>query len=255
MVKKPGILFLLLLTFLSTCLQAQQGAFNKSVELLSNDNPTEAITIMDSIIANGSVSPELYSNLGKANFLTGDMARAMLSYEKALLLDPGNKNIGKSINAIRKELNVQITDIPDFILLNYYRTVVNLFSASTWSVLQLLSGLLAIALLLLHLFPRYNSTPLSERSIKVAGISILILSCFFLLCANSKKGYELGKNQGIVMTADISLHKAPDKLSPEIAPISAGNKVFIISELGEWYKVSLRDKDLGWVKKEEVAII
>ncbi|MFT6806862.1 MAG: hypothetical protein ACJA01_000078 [Saprospiraceae bacterium] len=251
---KPKIFLLLLLFGLSYSLQAQQGAFDRSVEFLKNDDPIGAITIMDSIIANGTASPELYSNMAKANFSTGNLAKAILFYEKGLLLDPGNKLMQQSIAAIRQDLDIQITHIPDFILLNYYRSVVNLFSATIWSTLQLLAGFSAILLLFLQLFPRYNTT-LSSKTIKMAGISMLIISCLSLVFAKSKKGYEIDKHGGIVMAPRISLHQAPDKLSPEVTPIGAGNKIFIISELGEWYKVSLRDKDTGWVKKEEVAII
>jgi len=250
---KPSILVFL---FVSLCLSlsAQDQDFTKSVELLNGGDLSGAITIMDSIIDNGYSSTELYSNLGNAHFMRGNQAKAMLYYEKALLLSPDNEDVIKSIEAIRRQLDIQITDIPDFILLTYYRKIVNLFSASTWGVLQLLFGLIAIGALFLYLLPRKNVN-LSERNIKLIGLSALVLSLAFLAFANSKKGYELSQNQAIVMDSKASIYQAPDKLSPEVAPIGAGNKVFIVSELGEWYKVSLRDKDAGWIKKEEVAII
>jgi len=245
---------LVLLISLNIWLNGQNQQFARSVELLNSGNPIAAIAVMDSILSDGYASTELYSNLGNAHFAQGNKAKSILYYEKALILSPSNNDIMKSIDAVRRQLDIQITDIPDFILVGYYRNVVNLFSASTWGMLQLLSGLVAIGALFLYFFPRSNIN-LSSRSISIIGISALVLSLLFLAFAHSKKGYELSQNQAVVMASNVSIHQAPDKLSPEVAPLGEGNKVFIVSELGDWYKVSLRDKDTGWIKKEEVAII
>ena len=253
LIKSRLLLFSLLLGVVVHS-QAQTVEFDRSVELLQNDDHRGAIIAMDSIISQGQVSPKLYSNLANAHFNQGNKAEAILYYEKALVMDPRNSDILNAITAIRKQLNIQITNIPDFILVSYYRNIVNLFSASVWSTLQLLTGIIAITLLFLYMYPRENEL-MSIRNIKILGISAFIVSMLLLVFAHSKKNYELGGSQGIVMESNISIHQAPDKLSPEVAPIGEGNKVFIISELGKWYKVSLRDKDLGWIKKEEVVII
>ena len=52
-----------------------------------------------------------------------------------------------------------------------------------------------------------------------------------------------------------SINQAPDDISPEVTEVGEGIKVWITDELGDWYKVVLRDKDEGWIKKSEVEVI
>lgn len=232
---------------------AQQELFDESIQLLKNSQVSQAIALMDSIHNMGYISTELYSNLAHAHALNHDHAHAILNYERALVWAPHNKNIHKALAAHRKQLQIQISEIPDFILVTYYRSIVNMFTASTWSILQLILGIISIGALFLLWF----SPPsfLSRRVVLITTIAACVMSILLACIAWSKKGYENSQHQGIIMMDDITLHQAPDKLSPTVAPLGAGNKVFILSEIGEWYKVTLRDKDTGWVKKEEVTII
>ena len=47
----------------------------------------------------------------------------------------------------------------------------------------------------------------------------------------------------------------PDNRSDEIENLSAGVKVKILDTIDDWYKVSLVNKEQGWIKVEAVELI
>lgn len=247
------IRFLMLSLFnLSTLLLLSQQSFKQSVQALTDGDTEIAIKALDSIISSGQVSAEVYSNLAHAHFLEGSNAKAILNYERALILNPGNEAIEGALNAIRERLEVNITDIPDFILTTMYREVVNIMSSTSWSILQLILGMIGIGALFLLLFPRGLLPP---RQVKIIGITALVLCLLMGVFAWSKKGYEQDKDHGIIMFSNKAIYAAPDDQSPEVAPVGSGNKVLILSELGDWFKVELRDRDTGWIKKSALELI
>lgn len=190
-------------------------------------------------------------NLGYAYYQKGDLANAILYYEKALKLEPRDKDVLNSIAQIRAGLSVQVSDIPDFILLRAYRWVSNLMSATTWSILQLIMGGLFLCGLYIVL--------LKDLSIKKAYSWSLLagLLAFSLVCglmSYHSQLVERGGDQAISME-DQELYKAADDRSESVVTIGPGNKLFLLDVIGDWYKVQLRDKDTGWVKKEKVSLI
>ena len=50
----------------------------------------EAVVVYEDIIANKGVSADIYYNLGNCYYKLDDVARAILNYERALLLDQGD---------------------------------------------------------------------------------------------------------------------------------------------------------------------
>jgi len=84
--------------------------------------------------------------------------------------------------------------------------------------------------------------------------SLLIFCLISGLMAYHSKLTELGGDQAISMQSQ-ELYEAADDRSNSIVSIGPGNKVFLLDTIGDWYKVQLRDKDTGWVKKDRVSII
>jgi uncharacterized protein YgiM (DUF1202 family) len=58
-----------------------------------------------------------------------------------------------------------------------------------------------------------------------------------------------------VFGEDQSLYEGPDTVSEEVKKLTGGNKVKILDEDGEWYKVSAVDSEQGWIKKQNVKLI
>ena len=226
-------------------------AFALGTRALKADNYTEAIRLYEMIIDEGWESKELYVNLARAYYGIDDIARSILNYERALLLDPKDKAIGESLTALNESLDYQITEIEDFILYRMYLGLVNQFSSTVWAVLHILSVVVLLAVLFQVLFIRKWTFNRSLYAILGCVVAIVVLS--FLNTA--KYAIEKDPNSAIVIVDQTSIYEAPDDRSEAVAPLGSGNKVFILDQIGDWYKVRLLDKDLGWIEKENVEPI
>lgn len=240
--------------FLSTTswIYAQEDVFDQASIALEEGRLDEAQRGYEQLISEGQVSTELYANLAKTYYLSEDKTTAILYYERALRLDPDNTEIINSLSNIRQELDIRLSDIPDFVVVSAYQSIVRFLSPATWISLQVLFGIVAVGLLYFLLFrvgeDRY-------RMVLIAAAVSTFLFILSWLMAVQSKGYIVAQDQAIVSIEATSLYTSPDALSPEVAALVGGIKVWITDELGEWYKVRLRDRDEGWVKKEEVTII
>ena len=63
------------------------------LELYKTQDYQSVIDLCEQTLANGSESAELYYNLGNAYFKMNELPKAILNYEKALLLSPNDKDI------------------------------------------------------------------------------------------------------------------------------------------------------------------
>ena len=221
-------------------------------DAIDNENYTVAIPLLEGLIQEGNESSDLYSQLGYAFYQQGSLARSMLNYERALKLAPRNKRILESIDLIRSQLPVRITNIPDFILVRWYERIANLMTSTMWSLVQLLSLVTLILLLYFWLF-RQRVDPWPPKRWVVIGFT-LVFSLFLILITAEKRDIENNLSYAISMNDQV-LFQAPDERSEEVVSIGPGNKVYILDQIKEWYKVQLADKDIGWCKKENLEII
>ena len=229
-----------------------QFSASKVNQLMAEDKFSEAIAMMEAQIQKNRYSKELLMNLGYAHFKNGNFASSILNYERAKKLNPRDKNIREALSHVRGQLPIQITHIPDFILIRFFKSLITSFSSLTWSVLQILFFLALIVLLHHWLFKnRVTEWRFQHWSFLLSLLAMIVITGIF---SYRSKSYEIGGNEGI-STFNQSVRIAPDEKSTEVVEIGPGNKVYILDNIGDWYKVQLEDKDSGWIKKENVAII
>ena len=64
------------------------------------DDYATAIQIYESLLKNGE-SADVYYNLGNSYYKAGEIAKAVLNYERALLMKPGNSDIRANLEVAR----------------------------------------------------------------------------------------------------------------------------------------------------------
>ena len=245
------ILTLLFIFFLVTKGGNAQVDFVKATQLLEEGDYKNAKIQYLSIIESENVSPALYSNLAKTYYNLGDKVNTILYYERALKLDPGSREIAVAVNNVRQELEVRIIEIPDFIFLSWYRKIVGSISSTAWMTFQVILGIFTIVSLYGFLFGRF----LTRKRMLMVVFSAFSLSILTFIFSFSSRSYEQSSDTAIITAQIEAIYQAPDILSPVVTAVAPGVKVWIEEEIGEWIKVRLRDRDTGWVRKEEVSII
>ena len=90
-------------------------------------------------LAEQSPDAEVYYNLGCAYYRLDDIAHSVLWFERALKLDPSNKDVLFNLELARTKTIDKIIPQHEFILFTYFRSMTNWFSLRTWTIIGLLS--------------------------------------------------------------------------------------------------------------------
>ena len=144
---------------------------------INNDFPT-AISLYETILSSGRQSGKLYYNLANAYFKEQEIGRAILNYNRALRLNPGNEDIRYNLQVAEKMTKDHIDAVPEFFVKTWLSNLRNLLSSTTWAVLSLvfLAAMLGSALFYLL------SRRLVRRKIGFYGTATAFLLLVLTLC-------------------------------------------------------------------------
>ena len=102
-------------------------------------------------------SAQLYFNLGNAYFRDHQLGKAILNYERAHLLSPGDSDIRHNLRYANNYTEDRITPASNLFLTNWFNGVRDLYSSNTWARLAVIFFVLFIACVALFLFVRVIS--------------------------------------------------------------------------------------------------
>ena len=164
----------LVLLFVSISLSASTVTRQQADSAYAQEHYQQAISDYETLLKQG-VSAELYYNLGNAYYRTDQMPKAVLNYERALLLSPGDADIRFNLQMARSKTIDKITPESEMFFVTWYRSLVNLMSVDAWARTALIALAIAIILALAYLF----SDRIWLR--KVGFFGALLLVVVFLL--------------------------------------------------------------------------
>src|SRR5690554_2498290 len=124
----------------------RQQDYKRSAELYE--------TLVSQSIESDMVSSEIYYNLGNAYFRDNQLGKAILNYERALLLDPGDSDIRHNLRFANNRKVDRIIPAGDIFLSNWFKAVRNLYSSNTWAALAIISFIIFLIALSVYLFVR-----------------------------------------------------------------------------------------------------
>lgn len=233
-----------------------QDAPNSASEAYRKGNFKKSIQLYDSLrttnLAQHNESATLYYNLGNAYFRDNQIAQAILNYERALLLKPGDSDIRHNLRFARLRIEDRFENADNFFLSNWFRGLQNIFSANAWARTAIVLFIVFLICVALFLFVR--AIWLRKTAFYI-GITVL----FFVLVANvfafNQKNARIHHQSAIVMAAAATGYSSPDANSKEIFELHAGTKVKLKKSDGNWFEIELPDGNVGWMKKEKMEII
>lgn len=215
-------------------------------------NYQQAIKDYNELLKKGN-SAEIYYNLGNAYYRTDNITYAILSYERALLLSPSDKDIQLNLQLAQSKTIDKITPEPRMFLVKWYKSLVNLVNVDTWAVISLASLFIAFVLFTLYLV----MGRVLVRKIGFFG-SILFLLLFIMsnLCAYQQKWQFENRCGAIVIAPSLQMKSVPADKGANVAVIHEGTRVDIIDDsMKEWKQVRLGDNREGWVKVSNIEKI
>ena len=218
----------------------------------ASGNYQKAVVLYDSLLKSG-VSFELYYNLGNAYYRTEDNTRAILNYERALMLSPSDADVRFNLQMARSKTIDKILPESEMFFVTWYRSLINMASVDGWAYFALTMLGLALLLVLLYLF----ADMLLLRKIGFFGaIVALLLFVFGNIFAWQQKHMMDTQRGAIIMESAVSVKSTPAANGTDLFILHEGTKVTIVDDsMREWKEVRVSDGKQGWIKTQQIEMI
>lgn len=212
----------------------------------------EAIKMYEELLKQG-VSADLYYNLGNAYYRTDDLTKAILAYERASLLSPGDDDIKFNLQFASAKTIDKITPESEMFFVTWYHSLVNYTSVDNWANMAIVSIVLVLVLALLYLFV---PNLLLRKVGFYGGCCFLILFVTSNFFAYQQKRLLMNRTGAIVIAPATQVKKTPSNSSTDEFVIHEGTKVYITDKgLKDWRGIRLSDGREGWLKTTEIEEI
>lgn len=211
-----------------------------------------AIQIYEALLQNGE-SADVYYNLGNSYYKADNIAKAILNYERALLLQPGNSDIRANIDVARSKTVDKVEPTPDVFFVTWIKALINSLSANAWAAWAIACFILLIASLYFFIFSKYI---VLKKIGFISGIIFLIFVVFANIFAAQQKEELLVRNSAIVMSPSVTIRSTPNESGTSLFVLHEGRKVSVKdNSMKEWKEISLEDGKVGWIPSSAIEII
>ena len=221
----------------------------KGNEYFMNGEYELAISEYQAVIDSGFESSELYYNLGNAYYKSHKITMALVYYEKANLLDPGDEEILHNLEMTRQLAIDKIDHLPEFLPKIWYRRFISLLKTDQWAYISLVAFPVSLLLFLVYLFVR--KIRIRKLSFWMA-VFMLIISLSTFVFSYHQKRLVYNHSYAIIISPSVTIKSSPDESGTELFQLHEGTKVEIIDQLGEWKEIKLSDGNVGWLRMEEL---
>ncbi|HTX89094.1 MAG TPA: tetratricopeptide repeat protein [Bacteroidales bacterium] len=250
---RKGILFLGLL-FASVLVRASgfQPIIAEANKAYSEGQYEKAAGLYREVLQAGYEAPDLYYNLGNACYKMNDLPSAILNYERAKRLDPGNEDIEFNLQLANTKIADKIEPLPVLFYKRWFGSLVKLMAADAWARVSIIALVAALLFGLIYFLSRM----LLLRKIGFWGaVILLLLSLSSILFAWQNYQGIRNTQSAIVFAPTVTVKSSPDENSVELFVLHEGTKVELIDHIGTWYEIRIANGSVGWLPLNSVEKI
>jgi tetratricopeptide (TPR) repeat protein len=205
---------------------------------------TNAADLYKQVLNSGNESWELYYNLGNTFYKMNDFASAILYYEKAKKLNPGNDDINFNLKVTSNKIADKIEPLPEMFYKRWYRNLIELFPVDDWARIIILTFVLSLFFALFYV--------MSQRIyLRKMGFwaGILFFTVSLIAVHFSIQNYKTQQNntEAIIFTPTVTIKSSPDEKSIDLFVLHEGTKVQILDNIGNWYEIRIANGSVGWL--------
>ena len=238
------------------------AAPNQSVEAAnkaySEDDFAKAIELYNKAMAEDGKSSDLYYNIGNSHYRLGEVGEAVLNYERALKLNPSNKDARTNLQFVNEKHNLTTDTGKGYFSSTFYNWICS-YSSNFWAYFAGVSFILFIAALLGYLF--LDNIALRKIGFFGGGILLVVwitsLAFAYITYCNAVES-----NYAIITVPSATLSTSPrepkDK-SEEAFLLKEGFKVEILDSVkvedNTWLDVCTDEQNRAWILEKQVTKI
>ncbi|MDR1005024.1 MAG: tetratricopeptide repeat protein [Prevotellaceae bacterium] len=211
-----------------------------------------AIERYEALLKEGE-SPVLYYNLGNSYYKSDDIARAVLNYERALLLAPGNADIRANLEIARAKTVDKVMPVPRIFFVAWTMSLINMLGADQWGRVAVVAFFLLLASFCLYLLAKQVRWKKAGFIVMIACLVVTLLGNLF---AFQQKRKLTERNDAIVLTPSATVRSTPSESGTSLFVLHEGRKVEVKDRtMRNWWEIRLEDGKVGWLPAESIEII
>ncbi len=212
--------------------QAADERFEKGIIAYNNGLYEEAIESFESLASEGLSSSLLY-NLANSYAQNGQTGMAILNYERAARLAPGDSDIQGNLELLRKEKTLFQEDK------TLSQRFVHLFGLDGWTILAVVGFLAFAVCLLLPPTPKLKNS--TRRIVAVSGLLLTMASVFGVV------GQYRHYHDAVVVADDAKLRLSPFESAATSGSIQEGRLLSPGKEHNNYTLVKDETGRSGWL--------
>ena len=203
-------------------------------------------------LAGSHASPALYYNLGNCHFKLGNKAQAVLWYERAHRLAPGDADINANLDLARAQVVDRVNAAPGIALGGWWSNFRAGTNVDQWAKRSLWLCLATFVLLAVLLWVQAS---VLHRVVVVAA-SVLGVCTLLALALAAYRTVELRNDkEAIVMVPKVDVRSEPRDGGLAVFVLHEGTKLNVQQVRDGWCEVRLANGNVGWMKADALERI
>lgn len=227
--------------FLSSSVLAQmEPQFTKANQEYAAGHFKEAIDGYEALARQGRWSANLFYDLGNAYFHTGDFGRAILNYERALVLDRHHPEAQTNLRVVRDEaraLEIAPTSGERF---------AQFADANQFAIAAAIAFWLGVFTVAWWVFSRRR--PGGAVAVSILSFSIVALAVLSVLWLEHG---NRGRALAIVIQNNVEARLATADNARGVLALPPGSEIKVLSKRGDWIYAALPNNLLGWIPAKD----
>ncbi len=232
--------------------KGEADLFNQANQLYMDQSYEKAAAVYEQLLATGKVAPEIYFNLGNTYYKTGNLAAAILNYERARRLRPSDPDIAYNLRMANLNTIDKIEPLPQLFYEKWWDDYVNEGSVNRRAMLVVVLFWITLGVGSVYLFSRN----IGLRKIMFFMMLLAALAASFTWYMTYLQNRHLNDHRAAIIFSDSAYAKSsPDDKSANLFLLHAGTRIEVLDELKGWKKVRIANGNEGWIASESIVII
>jgi len=220
---------------------AEEDSFAKANQAYNDGHYDEAAAGYQALVGSGHWSANLFYDLGNAHYRLGNFGQAILSYERALALEPRHPEADANLRLARDEaraLELRKDSV------ERYAGVVTI---KQWAIAAAAGFWIALFVAVHLVLSRRRSAgriALVAAGLVLGGVSVFAIGTL----EDGTSGHALA----IVTGQNVAARNATADSAQTVLALPAGSAIKVLSERGDWLYAALPNDQRGWIPASAV---
>lgn len=198
-------------------------------------------------LATQGESVSVYYNLACTYYRMDSMAKAVLWFERASLLDPSDEDIRFNLAMARSKTIDRIIPRHEMFFVSAWNTLIHSRSVTQWAYGAIIAFVLTLLLVSLYI---YSSSVALRKTGFFGAILTLILCILFNVLALNLRNQNTNKTSAIIMAPAVTVRSTPTQSGTDLFVIHEGTRVEIRdNSMRDWAEIQIADGKVGWIEK------